>query len=391
VERGIAIVARPHAERTLVVRDAKRREAISLPFDVASQGSVPWAVYPRTVLRRLVHNFGDLVQGCDIALASNLPAASGVSSSSALTVGLTVVLATLSGLPAHADWQSALYDRVQLAGYVGALENGADFGVLRGERGVGTMGGAQDQTAILCCAPGQLDVFGWAPVRHERSVTWPSDYTFVIGVSGIVATKTGGARERYNRVARTAHRLVDSWNSAQGGHARTLFDAFMEAGGGDGADAPPSALLASARAGADAEFTVDALEARLQQFHDETFRLVPQAAEALATGDLHAFGARVAESQAGAERALANQIPATIALVALANELGAVASSAFGAGFGGSVWAMVRTDEAEQFAARWRDRYVRGRSGHTARTHFFVTAPSAPAFEVLGASRVGDG
>ena len=332
VERGIAIVARPHAERTLVVRDARRREAVSIPFVPGQNGSLPWAVYPRTVVRRLVRNFGEQLQGCQLALASNLPSAAGVSSSSALTVGLTAVFAALSDLPSHELWPQAIPDRVQLAGYVGALENGADFGVLRGERGVGTMGGAQDQTAILCSAPGQLDVFGWAPVRHERSVPWPSDYIFVIGVSGIVAAKSGAARERYNRVARTAHRIVDAWNLSMKDSARTLYDATLSAAGGAPSDEPPLALIDAARAGANDEFRADRLEARVRQFHEETFVSVPGAAAALAAGDLDSFGRFVATSQAGAERALDNQIPATIALVSLAKELGAVASERFRCG-----------------------------------------------------------
>ncbi len=383
VERGIVVVARPHTEPSLVVRDARRREALSIPFDLSTQGTLPWAIYPRTVVRRLIRNFGGALAGCDIALASNLPAAAGVSSSSALTVGLTIALAALSDLPDHELWPRAIHDRVELAGYIGAMENGLDFGLLGGERGVGTMGGAQDQTAILCGAPGQLDVFSWAPVRHERSVPWPSEYTFVVGVSGIVAAKTGGARERYNRVARTAHRIVDAWNQVHLGQARTLHDAFVEAANVDPADAVPIALLDVARGAADAEFTADVLEARLHQFHEETFHTVPLAASALAAHDLEEFGRLVARSQAGAERALGNQIPATIALASLATELGAVAASAFGAGFGGSVWAMVRCDEAEGFIARWRERFIRSRSGHTPRMQFFVTSPSAPAFEVL--------
>ena len=383
VERGIAMVARPHAERTLVVRDARRREALVTPFDMSPQGSLPWAVYPRTVVRRLMRNFGEMVEGCDVALASNLPAAAGVSSSSALIVGLTLVVAALSDLRRHELWPIAIHDRIALAGYVGALENGVDFGVLRGERGVGTMGGAQDQTAILCCTAEQLDVFSWAPVRHERSVPWPNDYTFVIGVSGVVAAKTGGARDRYNRVARTAHRIVDGWNQTSHGRARTLHEAFVEAAGGDPSARVPISLIEAARSAADHEFVADALEARLHQFHEEAFHTVPNAATALAARDFDEFGRLVAISQAGAERALGNQIPATTALVTLAKELGAVAASAFGAGFGGSVWAMVPRDQAEQFTAQWRDRYVKRISGNTARMSFFATSPSAPAFEVL--------
>jgi galactokinase len=344
-------------------------------------------VYPRTVIRRLKHNFGAHVGGCAVALSSNLPSAAGVSSSSALTVGLTLVLAALSELPDDPAWQASITDRLSLAGYIGALENGADFGLLAGEKGVGTMGGAQDQTAILCCTPSQLDVFGWAPVRHERSVPWPDAYVFVVAVSGVVASKSGAARDRYNRVARTAHRIVDAWNRYSTGSARTLHETFVEAG----ADAPdvalPSALVQAVRAHADPEFPAETLEARLRQFQDESYRIVPEAAEALATMHLSRFGELVAMSQRGAEEALGNQVSATSSLVATAHGLGAVAASAFGAGFGGSVWAMVLREDADAFAARWRERYLRSYTGSTARTHFFVTSPSAPAFEVTELER----
>jgi galactokinase len=103
--------------------------------------------------------------------------------------------------------------------------------------------------------------------------------------------------------------------------------------------------------------------------------------------NLSRFGELVAQSQLGAEEALGNQVSATSSLVATALALGAVAASAFGAGFGGSVWAMVPRDDADAFSARWRERYMRSYTGSTARTHFFVTSPSAPAFEVTATER----
>lgn len=386
VERGIVMVAAPRTDRKVVLRDARRREAAVVPFDEspypATQAPLQWAVYPRTVVRRLQHNFGRDLVGADIAIASNLPPAAGVSSSSALVVGVTLVLAAFAGLSTREAWQQNLIPRTSLAGYIGALENGADFGALAGERGVGTMGGAQDQTAILCCAPGKLDVFGWAPVRHEREVRWPAGFSFVIGVSGVIAAKTGAARDRYNRVARTAHHIVHAWN-ARGGSARTLADAFNEASGGDPSSAVPPALLDVVRSAGDDEFSARHLEARLQQFHAETFHHVPGAAAALAAEDWTAFGDIIAASQRGAEQALENQIAETIQLVTMARDLGAVAASAFGAGFGGSVWAMVADDELERFTSRWRDRYVKLFPKVTHRVQFFPTKPSAPAFEAL--------
>lgn len=386
VQRGIVIVARGHEERTLVLRDARRREALSIPFDGQPQGALPWTVYPKTVLHRLRLNFGDAVRGADIGIASNLPPAAGVSSSSALVVGLTLALASLSDLPSLPAWQDSISDRLALAGYLGALENGINFRALPGETGVGTLGGAQDQTAILCCAPGQLDVFAWSPVRHERTVAWPARHTFVIGVSGVVAAKTGAAKERYNRAARTVHLLVRAWNERTGGQAGTLADVFEAASGAAAPSSVPQALIDSARASADIEFSAAHLERRLHQFFDESYRWVPQAADALAREALPEFGAIVDASQRGAEDALENQIPETMTLARSARELGAIASSAFGAGFGGSVWAMVPTADADGFASRWREHYAAAHRGPSRRSQFFTTEPSAPAFEVADAA-----
>ena len=55
---------------------------------------------------------------------------------------------------------------------------------------------------------------------------------------------------------------------------------------------------------------------------------------------------------------LACQIPETIALVRQARALGAIAASAFGAGFGGSVWALVASTQADVFRHRWADAYA---------------------------------
>ncbi len=386
VERGIVVVAAPRDDRNIVLRDARRRESLVVALDPSpypsSQAPLPWSVYPRTVARRLQLNFPGRMIGADIALASSLPPAAGVSSSSALIVGLTLALSRLADLPSDPRWARLLVPRTALAGYVGAIESGADFGELVGERGVGTLGGAQDQTAVLCCAPGSLDVFGWAPVQHERSVSWPDEYVFVVGVSGVVAAKTGAVRERYNRVARTAHHLVRAWN-ATGGSATTLADAFREAAGGEPQGGVPENLATAAQSSATDEFSARQLLARLRQFHQEAWHHVPEAADALSRRDLTAFGDIVAASQRGAEEALENQIPETTTLVSSARDLGAVAASAFGAGFGGSVWAMCPAQEAERFSSRWRDRYVKLFPHAAHRMQMIQSRPSAPAFEVL--------
>ena len=60
-----------------------------------------------------------------------------------------------------------------------------------------------------------------------------------------------------------------------------------------------------------------------------------------------------AVAQKLAETLLGNQIAETIFLTDGARTSGAVASSAFGAGFGGSVWAIVPSNSAEEFIIEW--------------------------------------
>jgi galactokinase len=65
----------------------------------------------------------------------------------------------------------------------------------------------------------------------------------------------------------------------------------------------------------------------------------------------------VDHSQRLAEAHLGNQVPETVTLQRSARELGAVAASAFGAGFGGAVWALVAQDGADAFLTRWSEGY----------------------------------
>ena len=57
-------------------------------------------------------------------------------------------------------------------------------------------------------------------------------------------------------------------------------------------------------------------------------------------------------------RGLENQLPQTNALQRLARAGGAVAASAFGAGFGGAVWAIIRADDAPAFSIAWLAAYA---------------------------------
>ena len=123
------------------------------------------------------------------------------------------------------------------------------------------------------------------------------------------------------------------------------------------------------------------LEARLEHFLQEDAR-IPAALRAFADADREALTALTDASQRDTERLLGNQIPETIALAHSARDLGAFAASAFGAGFGGSVWALIERDRAAAFAERWLDGY---REAFPLRTPAvtFLAPPGPPLVRVL--------
>lgn len=121
------------------------------------------------------------------------------------------------------------------------------------------------------------------------------------------------------------------------------------------------------------------LTKRLTAFVTESETVIPQAIKALQAGDVEAFGKAADLSQRNADEQLGNQIVETNRLQGLARELGASASAGFGAGFGGSVWALVRTDEAEAFADKWLAAYVGEFPEVAERASTIVTRPGGPA------------
>jgi galactokinase len=370
VGRGICVSAAPRADRRVRIADAGRglSAEVSLDADFAPSAA-GWTVYVQTVAARLARNFPGELHGADIALASDLPRASGMSSSSALVVALFSALSDVNGLEAHPGYAAAIRSPEDLGGYLGCLENGRSFGALAGERGVGTFGGSEDQTAILCCRPGEIAQYAFCPVRHERSMPLEADWRFVVASSGVASDKTGGARERYNRLSLAATAILDLWNRSTGRRDETLFAALA-----DGPDVPDR-IRRLLRAFPAADFPADFLAGRFDQFFEEAFVLVPAAGDLLAKGEVGLLGEPVDRSQALAERCLGNQVPETIALARSARELGAAAASAFGGGFGGSVWAIARADDAEAFRRRWAESYARAFPQVTEQSRFFVTRP----------------
>lgn len=343
IEPAIRARAESIPEPVLMVRNTERRDGVAVALSATARAHGPnWGTYVLAVARRFARDFPDARTGVKVELTSEIPPSAGLSSSTALVVALASALVDANDLERDERWRSAIPDAVSRAEYFAAMETGAAFGPFQGDGGVGVRGGAQDHVAIVCAEAEMVGQFGYVPARLERRVAWPDDHSLVVGVSGVRATKTGNARASYNLLADAMRQL------------------------------PTGAIVDASNPG---------VEERLSQFRQETDVIVPGVADALRDRDFGRLGELVDRSQALAERVLGNQVPETSFLAQSARESGAVAASAFGAGFGGSVWAMVPRADAKTFAGLWRAAYERAFPGRRGQAQWIVTRPSGPARE----------
>ncbi|MEN6449459.1 MAG: galactokinase family protein [Thermoguttaceae bacterium] len=414
IERGFCVAALPRDDHQVVVIDATNGETVVFraATNLTPRAGV-WANYPMTVARRVARNFPGATRGAWIAFASDLPAAAGMSSSSALIVSVFLALSEVNRLADRDEYWHNIGSDIELAGYLGAIENGGSYGTLAGDRGVGAFGGSEDQTAMLAAEPGRIRQFAYCPTEFEKSIPMPPGHVFAVATSGVAAEKTGNAMEPYNAASQLARNLVELWQRETGradphlaaalgsspdaaDRLRTLIlelpsvSGHLEsvAGGSTALDEEtrPSAnhhgSVTAAEAPAGLSAQQRALLSRLEHFILESGEIIPAACSALDGGDLRLFGRLVDRSQRAAEQLLGNQVRETVFLAASARRCGAAAASAFGAGFGGSVWAMIEAARAEQFLAAWSAQYHAEFPQHTETSRFFTTPAGPAAFRV---------
>jgi galactokinase len=379
VPRGFALAVSPRPDGVIAIYDASRREQFVVPPNAIRDGENPdearkgWRRYALATARRLTRNFPGADLGADIVFASDLPPASGMSSSSALVVGTAAALVQVGGIDRRPEWLENVKSSADAAGFYACIENGLAFGTLEGDSGVGTHGGSEDHVAIVCGRAGQAAAWRFVPIEPVAEVPIPERWMFVVAASGVAARKTGEAKDAYNRLSASVGELLGLWNRVE-----TPQPSLYAALGSTPGAATRLRQLIATRVASPASTE---LEARLAHFTGEDARVLP-AVEAFARADASAAGELARASQEAAERLLGNQVAETSALARQARELGAFAASGFGAGFGGSVWALVAKNEAPAFAARWLSAY-RDRFPSRDSATVFV-APPGPGLTVMG-------
>ena len=374
LERGVAVMVGNLEGEGISVFDAGRSSAVIINESTMASDDTDtrWGRYPRAVWRRLQDNFQLTPKGLGLGLSSNLPPAAGMSSSSALMVAVYLALHARYNIAAHPRFLEAISTLYELADYIGHIENGQTYRMLQGDAGVGTFGGSQDHAAILAGQARHISMFSFLPTRHVEDVALPGAYVFCIGCSGVQARKTGEAKEKYNSLSRLVGELVEVWARRVGRRPVSLAAVF------DDPDFSVARFLADVPAGPDRE----TLERRLLQCYGEVREVIPACVAALKSENMTLWGDLVDRSQHMAEELLGNQVPETIFLTREARRLGAVAASAFGAGFGGSVWAMIDRSAASQFLEQWRNVYLGAFPQHGEMAEFFIDATGPGAFAV---------
>jgi len=375
-DRGFIIVSAASESPRIRLAEASGEHAdMELAMDTsepraASPGDTHWFTYPRRMAARIAANFGkERFRGIDAAFASDLPPASGMSSSSALMV------MTFLALTAHADlrdnplFASLTREPLELATYLGCCENGQDFvfhgETLKGDAGVGTFGGSQDHTAILTAKKSCLSLNRYGPACHVEDVALPHDLAFVVAFSGFPSPKTKESKEAFNRLAGNAAEIPRAYNAARGTRYKYA---------GQMLDVSPAEFAQA----------VDntALAERYAHFREQNTDIIPGAVKALRAGDGGAFGKIVSKSHESCKRYLRNISPEIDALARCALECGAFGASGFGAGFGGSAYAVIHRSDAKDFIQRLERAYL-AQCTPPSPPIFFVCEPSAGAREMF--------
>jgi galactokinase len=288
LQQRVRVAFRPRADgRITAVSAGYESREFEWTDDLTPAAAGDWENYLRAAARVAATFLPGRRIGIDAEITSDLPAAAGLSSSSALLVAFTLGLLRANGYnPGFEELMQVLPD---------------------GEQFVGTRGGGMDHAASLASRDGCASLIGFDPVTI-RHIPIPRDWGLLVANSMVRAEKSGAAREEYN--ARRNATMTARAKVAEG--------------------APLTALEKEA----------------YRHVVTEAER-VALAVEAMESNDAPRFGRLLLDSHASLRDRLRVSCPALDRLVEAAMQSGALGARLTGAGFGGCVVALARKSELE--------------------------------------------
>ncbi len=315
IPRVVSLAVRFRTDGLVRLRNADPRfkdRSFQLAPDARPYAAGDWGDYPKAAARALADEYGTRI-GFDAAVTSDLPPASGLSSSSALVIATGLAVAAVNGIEVPTAATAAL--------------------MARAERFVGTQGGGMDQAISLGAVAGNACRVDFDPLSLTH-VPMPRDWRVVVASSLVPAEKSGAAREAYNqRTRECAEALEVVWTEV--------------AQRGQGPVPPSGPTYRSLLALVGARHLLDlgerllspTLLGRFRHVVTEAHR-VTLAEEAMRAGDIHSMGSLLSDSHTSLRDDYEVSSPELDRLVEIAMDGGAQGARLTGAGFGGCVIAL---------------------------------------------------
>jgi len=358
IDRSTTVVAAANATIEIELANADpawpaRRFALERRIPPYATGD--WANYVKAAIQGVIDHFSargtlvDDLRGALMVVGSTVPPASGLSSSSALTVSTAMAFMAINELELEPIDTATM--------------------VARGERYVGTHGGAMDQSVSILGRRDHALFIEFDPIR-VRAVKMPAKVALVVADSREVADKSGKVRAEYNRrvvecalaarilgralkldgvkILGDVVRAIPNWNTADlveilaaSSPARLGAD-LKEAANilGVSWSALDAELLGrgSTRIVLDSNSPLEVLK-RARHVLSETERVI-RAVEMLEAGRLDEMGTLMNASHQGLADDFECSTARLDAIVECARRGGALGARLTGAGFGGSIVAL---------------------------------------------------
>jgi galactokinase len=326
IQRQVKISFSPRVDRLIRAVSAPfgEREFLLAP-DLEPYEPGDWGNYVKAAAQCVARRW-HLEHGIDATVESDLPAAAGLSSSSALLTAFTLALLRANSIsPGFDELMEVLPD---------------------GEQFVGTRGGGMDHAAVLASRAGCALLINFAPLSAEP-VPIPGAWKFLIAHSLVAAEKSSELAAEYNARRTAGQRALDTLG-------------LMSYSDDPLADA--------------SRLTGDELNA-FSHVSTESAR-VRQAVEALRDNDPQRFGRLMVDSHESLRDSLKVSCPALDDLVRCAVSAGAFGARLTGAGFGG--FAVILCDESsrDRIAQALRGTFYKGKQQFDAARHLFPVEPS---------------
>lgn len=382
IDKDIVVAASKRTDRKIVIQSVEprfpKREFI-IERQISSFPAGDWGNYVKAAVQGLVDHYGQknhptkTFAGFNLTVSGNIPAAAGLSSSSAL-----VVVSALTFL--HIN--SLQFKKLALAQLLA-----------QAEKYVGTQGGGMDQTISLLGRANQVLKIEFNPYAITE-IPLPPDFQIVAAHSLVYAPKTESAMDKYNRRAiecRLATALINHYfkrtfqrefqilligdltEEKTGladkeilGHCQTaliekIYTYQTVAGILELDIAAVQQKYCLRRDQSVFPEPADGFKLYARFYHIFTeWKRVLMAAGKLTEGNLIEFGRLMNESQASSRDNYELSIPEIDQLVSLSRKNGSLAARLSGAGFGGITLHLMRKSQTQQFIEQLRDEYYRG-------------------------------